>query len=180
MIQPFIKDFGLMHVPAFVSGNSLEMDIAIKTLLQLGYVRTDLVEKRGEFAQRGGIIDVFPPQAMHPIRVEFFDDTIDEVRYFSVADQRSLEICQDELLALPAREILLNDEVRERAANLAAKHAPLSDMFLRISEGIPVEGMESLMPALTNELENFVDLLPPNSHIISIAPELIQIGRAHV
>ena len=174
MIQPFIKDFGLMHVPAFVSGNSLEMDIAIKTLLQLGYVRTDLVEKRGEFAQRGGIIDVFPPQAMHPIRAEFFDDTIDEVRYFSVADQRSLEICQDELLALPAREILLNDEVRERAANLAAKHVPLSEMFLRISQGIPVEGMESLMPALTNELENFVDLLPPNSHIISIAPELIR------
>ena len=173
-IQPFIKDFGRAEAPLFVTGNQIEMNTAIKNLLQLGYSRTDLVEKRGEFAQRGGIIDLFPPQALHPIRVEFFDDIIDEVRYFSVADQRSLEICNEGLFALPAREILITDQIRERAAELATAASPLAEMFHRISEGIPVDGMESLMPALISDMESFGDLLKPGTRIIAISPEMIR------
>lgn len=173
-LQPFIKGFGTADVPALAAGKRLEMNVAIKNLLQLGYIRTDLVEKRGEFAQRGGIIDVFPPQAIHPIRVEFFDELIDEVRYFSVADQRSLEICNEEIFALPAREILITDEVRTRAEQLSVTNTFLADMFARISAGVPVDGMESLMPALTDQLESFIDVIPKETRIISIAPELIR------
>ncbi len=173
-IQPFIRGFGSAEIPIFHSGQSMDMASAIRGLLKLGYTRTDLVEKRGEFAQRGGIIDLFPPQAQHPVRVEFFDDVIDEVRFFSVADQRSLHICSDPISALPAREILITEEVRARAADLAATASPLADAFQRISEGIPVEGMESLMPALVNDMESFVELLPQNSRIISVGPELIR------
>lgn len=173
-IQPFIRGFGSAEIPIFHSGQSMDMASAIRGLLKLGYTRTDLVEKRGEFAQRGGIIDLFPPQAQHPARVEFFDDVIDEVRFFSVADQRSLHICSDPISALPAREILITDQVRARAAELAATALPLADAFQRISEGIPVEGMESLMPALVNDMESFVELLPQNSRIISVGPELIR------
>lgn len=173
-IQPFIRGFGSAEIPIFHSGQSMDMASAIRGLLKLGYTRTDLVEKRGEFAQRGGIIDLFPPQAQHPARVEFFDDVIDEVRFFSVADQRSLHICSDPISALPAREILITDQVRARAAELAATAVPLADAFQRISEGIPVEGMESLMPALANDMESFVELLPQNSRIISVGPELIR------
>lgn len=173
-IQPFIRGFGSAEIPIFHSGQSMDMASAIRGLLKLGYTRTDLVEKRGEFAQRGGIIDLFPPQAQHPVRVEFFDDVIDEVRFFSVADQRSLHICSDPISALPAREILITDQVRARAAELAATAVPLADAFQRISEGIPVEGMESLMPALVNDMESFVELLPQNSRIISVGPELIR------
>ena len=173
-IQPFIKGFGATEIPHFVSGAQVEMERAVRALLQLGYSRTDLVEKRGEFAQRGGIIDLFPPQALHPIRVEFFDDTIDEVRYFSVADQRSLEICPEGLLALPAREILITDEIKARALMMSKQPSNLSDMFLRISEGVPVDGMESLMPALVHEMESFLDVVPKNALIISVGPELIR------
>ena len=173
-IQPYIKGFGSANIPIFATGFKVQMDIAIRDLLQLGYTRTDLVEKRGEFAQRGGIIDLFPPQAQHPIRVEFFDDVIDEVRYFSVADQRSLEICSVAMPALPAREILITEEVREHAAKLAASKSPLADAFLRISEGVPVEGMESLMPALISDMESFIDVVPEESRIILISPELIR------
>ena len=49
-----------------------------------------MVSRRGEFALRGGILDVFPPTAPHPYRVEFFGDEVDQIRAFSVADQRSL------------------------------------------------------------------------------------------
>lgn len=173
-IQPFIKGFGTAEVPLFKSGTQIEIDDAIRQLLQLGYSRTDLVEKRGEFAQRGGIIDLFPPQAQHPIRVEFFDNVVDEVRYFAVADQRSLEICAEGLFALPAREIQITPEIQIQASVLAEKHASLSDMFQRISDGVPIDGMESLMPALVLEMECLIDVLPENSRIILVGPELIR------
>jgi transcription-repair coupling factor (superfamily II helicase) len=60
-------------------------------LVDLAYVRVDMVTRRGEFAVRGGILDVFPPVADHPIRVDFFGDEVDTIRAFSVADQRSLD-----------------------------------------------------------------------------------------
>ena len=62
-----------------------------RRLAGAAYHRVDLVERRGEFAVRGGIVDVFPPTEEHPLRVEFWGDTVEEVRSFSVADQRSLE-----------------------------------------------------------------------------------------
>lgn len=173
-IQPFIKGFGNADVPLFQTGFQIEIGVAVKKLLQLGYSRTDLVEKRGEFAQRGGIIDLFPPQAQHPIRVEFFDDVIDEVRYFSVADQRSLEVCEEGLYALPAREILITSEIQEQARELKEANPLLSEMLTRIGDGIPIDGMESLMPALVNEMETLTDLLVDNSRIILVGPELIR------
>ena len=59
------------------------------------YVRVDMVERRGEFAVRGGIVDVFPPTEEHPVRVDFFGDTVEEIHYFSVADQRSSDLALD-------------------------------------------------------------------------------------
>ena len=63
----------------------------MRRLAGAAYSRVDLVEKRGEFAVRGGIVDVFPPTEEHPVRVEFFGDEVDEIRAFAVADQRTLE-----------------------------------------------------------------------------------------
>lgn len=173
-LQPFIRGFGSEPVPTFTAGTTISMENAIRALLELGYIRTDLVEKRGEFAQRGGILDLFPPQAQHPIRVEFFDDVIDEVRYFAVADQRSLEICHEAISALPAREILMTQEIKERATALVVEFPRISEMFTKISEGIPVEGMESLLPVLVDDMEMVIDLLPQGSQIISVGPELIR------
>ena len=62
----------------------------IARLVELAYTRVDMVGKRGEFAVRGGILDVFPPTAEHPVRVEFWGDEVAEMRMFSVADQRSI------------------------------------------------------------------------------------------
>ncbi len=63
----------------------------MQRLADAAYTRVDLVEKRGEFAVRGGIVDVFPPTEEHPLRVEFWGDDVEEIRAFSVADQRTLE-----------------------------------------------------------------------------------------
>ena len=74
------------------------------------YVRVDLVERRGEFAVRGGIVDVFPPTEEHPVRVDFFGDEVDEIRHFSVADQRSGEETLPSFIASPCRELLLTED----------------------------------------------------------------------
>ena len=116
-----------------------------------------MVGKRGEFAVRGGILDVFPPTAEHPVRVEFWGDEVSEMRMFSVADQRSIpEIDVDSVIAVPCRELLLTDDVRGRAAELAAEHpvpensvpGSVPDMLAKLAEGIPVDGMEALLPLL--------------------------------
>lgn len=85
----------------------------IKSLLDMGYSKEDVVENEGEFAYRGGIIDVFCPGEPYPCRIEFFGDEIDTIRYFMPETQRSTEEL-DELFIMPATDILLdmNDSQR--------------------------------------------------------------------
>src|SRR5450830_1665278 len=111
-----------------------------------------MVERRGEFAVRGGLLDVFPPTEDHPLRIEFWGETIEEIRWFAVADQRSLEIASHGLWAPPCREILLTDEVRDRAAALADRLPGAAEMLEKLGAGIAVEGMESLAPALVDSM----------------------------
>ncbi len=80
-------------------------------LSDAAYTRVDLVEKRGEFAVRGGLVDVFPPTEQHPLRVEFWGDEVEEIRSFAVADQRTIDKAE-RLWAPPCRELLLTDDVR--------------------------------------------------------------------
>ena len=79
-----------------------------KRLINLSYERTDLVESRGEFAIRGGIIDLFPPQLEHPIRIDMFDDEIESIHTFSISDQRSIEGVTDLVEILPCKELPAN------------------------------------------------------------------------
>ena len=127
-------------------GAEAEFDALIARLVDLAYTRVDMVGKRGEFAVRGGILDVFPPTAEHPVRAEFWGDEVSEMRMFAVADQRSIpEIAVDSVVAVPCREMLLTDDVRDRAAKLAAEHPPLEnnvtgsipDMLAKLAQGIP-------------------------------------------
>ena len=144
-----------------------------RQLVELAYSRVDMVTRRGEFAVRGGILDVFAPVAEHPWRVEFFGDEVEQIRKFSVADQRSL----DEPIAIvelpPSRELLLNDAVKQRAREMLHEFPSLSQMLAKISEGIPVDGMESLAPALTDRLVPLTHYLPAKVAIAVLAPERV-------
>ena len=90
LLQPMVSGLGDVEPVALAVGDTADLDEMVARLVDIGYVRTDLVEKRGDVAVRGGIIDVFPPAEEHPVRVELFGDTVEETRYFRVADQRSL------------------------------------------------------------------------------------------
>ena len=142
-------------------------------LVDLAYSRVDMVTRRGEFAVRGGILDVFAPTDEHPLRLEFFGDELEQLRAFSVADQRSLPepITRAELA--PSRELLLSEPVRQRAREMQHEFPSLSMMLAKIGEGIPVEGMESLAPALLDRLVPLTHYLPADAAIAVISPEKV-------
>jgi transcription-repair coupling factor (superfamily II helicase) len=148
-----------------------ELETVTADLVARAYHRVDMVSRRGEFAVRGGILDVFPPTALHPSRVDFFGDEVDQIRAFSVADQRSLpgEVREVELLA--ARELLLTDDVRERARALMPDLPGLAGMLERMAEGIPVEGMESLTPVLVDGVVTLAHYLPEGVAVALVDPE---------
>lgn len=170
VLQPQVKGLGDLEPVELRLDSRADIDDVGRRLTDAAYVRVDLVEKRGEYAVRGGILDVFPPTEEHPIRVEFFGDDVEEIRSFSVADQRTLESL-DRLWAPPCRELLLTEQVRERAAALGEAHPQLRELTEKIAQGIAVEGMESLAPVLVDEMELLVDLLPSDTHVLVLDPE---------
>ena len=142
-------------------------------LIDLAYTRVDMVTRRGEFAVRGGILDVFAPTDVHPVRIEFFGDEIEQIRQFSVADQRSLPTPIDSVELSASRELLLSPAVRQRAREMQPEFPSLAQLLTKIAEGIPVDGMESLAPALLDRLVPLTHYLPPDAAIAVLAPERV-------
>ncbi|CAM3408635.1 transcription-repair coupling factor [Nocardioides dubius] len=177
VLQPQVKGLGDLEPVALAVGDSVDIEEIGRRLVDAAYSRVDLVEKRGEFAVRGGILDVFPPTEEHPLRVEFFGDDVEEIRTFSVADQRTLEAAE-RLWAPPCRELLLTPQVRERAAELGARHPELREITEKLAQGIAAEGMESLAPVLVDEMELLVDLLGTDTQVLVLDPERTR-SRAH-
>jgi transcription-repair coupling factor (superfamily II helicase) len=184
LLQPMAPDVADIEPVTLTVGAEAEFDALIARLVDLAYTRVDMVGKRGEFAVRGGILDVFPPTAEHPVRAEFWGDEVSEMRMFAVADQRSIpEIAVDSVVAVPCREMLLTDDVRDRAAKLAAEHPPLEnnvtgsipDMLAKLAQGIPVDGMEALLPLLrAGELSTLSAHLPAGTPLLICDPEKVR------
>ncbi len=178
LLQPIVRGLGDLVPVRLAIGEEAPREQVLRDLVDAGYVRVDLVEKRGQFAVRGAIVDVFPPAEEHPLRVEFWGDVVEEVRAFRVSDQRSLEVAPHGLWAPPVRELPLTDAVRERARALAVQHPELMDVLDRIVEGQAVEGMEALSSVLADGMETVLDALPPRSTVIVCDPERVR-ARAH-
>jgi transcription-repair coupling factor (superfamily II helicase) len=169
-VRALIQPIAPIEIPFLSLEINLEvpMEFLLSHLALLGYNRTDLVERRGDFAVRGGIVDIFLPDQDHPIRVDFFGDHIEELAWFTVADQRTFEPVIGGITIYPCREILLTDQVKKRARYLAAEFPQLTEMVSKLAEGIYVDGMESLQGMLREDLNSLVDLLPSNFEIVLI------------
>ncbi|MYR58172.1 transcription-repair coupling factor, partial [Streptomyces sp. SID625] len=174
VLQPQVKGLGDLEPVSLRTGESADLNAVVEALAAAAYARVELVEKRGEFAVRGGILDVFPPTEEHPLRIEFWGDDIEEIRYFKVADQRSLEVAEHGLWAPPCRELLLTEDVRARARALAERHPELGELLGKIAEGIAVEGMESLAPVLVDDMELLLDVLPKGALAVVCDPERVR------
>lgn len=176
MSQPIIADAVEKDPIKLQEGSDYDFDELLERLTQDGYSRVDLVAKKGEFAARGGLVDIFPTTAELPVRVEFWGDEVTELRAFSIADQRTIpEIEVGTLEIYPARELLITPEIRARASELALEfnsNAQLQELLTKISEGIYADGMEALIPALVDsDYHTLPDLLSEDVIILTINPQ---------
>lgn len=150
------------------AGDEVDFADLAPRLAELGYQRTDRVEARGEFAVRGGIVDLFPAQADQPVRLDFWGDQLDEAREFSVSSQRSLDRV-GEVVAYPAREVRPSLEMRERAARLVTAEPWAASTWDRIAEGQLFPGIESWLPWLAGE-RCLIEELPPRANLVLVDP----------
>ena len=180
VIQPVIRAVADARPVRLRVGDPVALTEVVDRLVELGYERVDLVERRGQVAVRGGIVDVFPATEEHAVRIEFWGDEVESLRYFAVMDQRSLESLEHGLLAGPVRELLLSEDVRARARELAERAPGIAQMCANLAEGVAVEGMESLAPLLSGHMATLVELLPSGTQIIVSEPERVKARAADV
>ena len=176
VLQPVVAHLGDHPPLRLKKGSDYWLPELTLKLVEMAYQRVDMVTKRGEFAARGGILDIFPTTSEHAVRLEFFGDELEEIREFSVADQRSLvrEAGSQHIQGVdiyPARELIITPSVANRARQMQYEFPNLSTMLAKIAEGIPVEGMESLAPALVDAMEPFTDYLPADALVTLLSPE---------
>src|SRR5439155_17535696 len=119
-MQGVVPTLGSAPTLVVSTGAAIPPDDLADRLSWLGYVRTDVVEHRGEFAIRGGIVDVFPGTARRPLRAELFGDEIESLREFVPATQLSTAPV-GAVEVHPVRELLTTPELRERAGRLAPR-----------------------------------------------------------
>jgi transcription-repair coupling factor (superfamily II helicase) len=183
LLQPQVPGLGELQPVQLNKGDIRDLEELVTALVLAGYTRAELVEKRGDFAVRGGILDIFPPTEDHPLRVEFWGDEVEEIRYFKVVDQRSISVAtatnptgvaENGVWAPPCRELLLTDDVRQRATALLAQHPELGELLDPISRGESVEGMEALSPVLVDRLALVLEELPENTHVVLCDPERVR------
>ncbi|MCR8645865.1 transcription-repair coupling factor [Paenibacillus sp. N1-5-1-14] len=148
-------------------GESLAMDTFLERMTSFGYERVERVESKGELSVRGGIVDFYPLTSEHAVRIEWFDDEIDSIRTFDVADQRSIEKLQ-QVTVLPCREILADRTRLESAANgahelLQAQLAKMTDRTAkdRLVEGINHDIERMREGVIFTELFSYISLLYP-------------------
>ncbi|HEY0646860.1 transcription-repair coupling factor [Phenylobacterium sp.] len=148
-------------------GNSVDIAEVERYFAVNGYSRASTVSEKGEFAIRGGVIDVFPSSADEPVRLDLFGDTLESIRAFDPETQRSTRQLRDVAL-LPVSEALLDKEAisRFRTGYLEAFGAPGDDpLYATISEGGRRAGMEHYLPLFYPDLATLFDYLPTDTAI---------------
>ncbi len=178
LLQPIITGLGELEPVRVRPRDIVDLPGLVTRLTALGYQRVDMVESRGQISHRGGILDVFPPQEAHPLRIELWGDEVDEIRAFSVQDQRTLGAAPDGLWAPACRELLLTREVRARAAQASSQLPGAAEILALASEGIAAPGLESLAPILVDGMDSLADLLPANTVFLMSDPERVRARAA--
>ena len=174
VIHRFIADLASQPLQNIEIGSEVDLTTLLTNLTNLAYTRTDLVEKRGEFAVRGGIVDLFLPLSEHPVRIDFFGDEIEELSHFDVASQRTTSPVIGKLTILPCRELLLTADIRERAESAKSKYPAALEILDRVTQGISTEGMESLIPILVDETQTIMQRMPSGTEVVFIDDERIR------
>ncbi len=177
-LQGLSPDLGAHEPLHLAPGLTLPSGALAEQLAGLGYVRADVVEHRGEFAVRCGIVDVFPSTSRRPVRIDLYGDEIESLREFSPATQLSTgQVSRMEVH--PCRELLATDETRRLAEEAIPRHRGQYRALLeRVSQGLVFEGMEQAIPLIHERLPFLADLLPAGAWVV-VASSRRTSDRAH-
>ncbi|MBE9543517.1 MAG: transcription-repair coupling factor [Proteobacteria bacterium] len=163
------------YAELLIAEEEIDRDGLITKLISGGYSRTAIVEEFGDFSVRGGILDVFSPLYDDPLRIEFYGDLVESLRFFSASNQRKIKDIQEAII-LPARELILNKKfipniisrIRALANELdvPVSHARKIIDTIRQDEDVP--GLESLFSLFYPQPDTLFDYIPKNSLIITV------------
>ena len=162
--QRVLTPFRIRQLTAHLApGMRIDRDKLAELLQANGYVRTDTVADAGEFAVRGGLVDLFPSGMPHGLRLDFFGDEIETVRTFDPADQRTTGRADDGFTLLPASEALLDEEgikrFRTRYRDLFGATATGDPLYQAVSEGRRLAGMDHWLPLIEDKLTTLFEHL---------------------
>ena len=165
-MQGLIPTVGAIPPLELVAGLSLAPDTLADRLVDLGYTRADLVEHRGEFAVRGGVVDVFPGDARRPVRLEYWGEEVESLREFASSTQ--LSTAKVASVLVPAvRELIPDDEIRALAGRRAQLQTErFRDGLQRMADGLFVEGAETLAPFVFDRMPTIAELLPHGAWVV--------------
>ena len=164
---------------SIAEGDELDVHGLLQKLVENGFVRTDLVGEVGEFAFRGGILDLFPPTTAAPVRVELFGDTVDSLRWFDVETQRSGDAA-GRVLVLPMTQFPLDKPTRAAVARRLSLDfqdplykRDLAEKIDKLTENGTFPGIEHYLPAASPSL-TFADLIGGDEwSVVAIEPDAI-------
>ncbi len=164
----------------FEAGEEIELSKTIEQLTHNGYQRVDMVEMKGDFALRGGILDLYPLSYDAPVRIELFGDEIDSIRQFDPISQRSTAHLEEEIWVVPMSEIILTPEIiehwREKTSQISAEHKSpkLTNEINRLTANLEeygrFDGIEAYLPLLYPHLATLWDYLPQDTVVIVNGP----------
>ncbi|KQT83491.1 transcription-repair coupling factor [Aurantimonas sp. Leaf443] len=163
------------------AGNRIAMEEIVRTLQRGGFDRVATVRERGEYAVRGGILDLFAPGEEEPVRLDFFGDTLETIRSFDPASQRTVAQRKSFDLA-PVSEVSLKEETISRFRSNYVKRfgAPARNdgLYTAISEGRRFSGMEHWLPLFHERLDTLFDYISGFPLVLDhLVPEAIEERR---
>ncbi|MEW6669706.1 MAG: transcription-repair coupling factor [Thermodesulfobacteriota bacterium] len=148
------------------AGEETTREDLIRRLDVNGYMRTSLVEDRGDYSVRGGVVDLFPPFYAHPLRLEFWADRIESIRDFETVSQRSTTHLKEAIL-LPASEIILEPDNVKRARSMGRLPGPLTECGA-------FPGKEAWLNHFYAGLNTVMDYLPESGLLIVMDPRHVE------
>jgi transcription-repair coupling factor (superfamily II helicase) len=173
-IQGLAPTVGRLEPLILAAGSTVAPDALAMRLVELGYTRVDVVEHRGEFAVRGGIVDLFPATSRRPVRADYDGDLVESLREFTPATQLSTGPA-GRVEVYPSRELIVSADVRQRAEEAAPRYRGQFRALLdRLADGLAFEGMEQAIPLIFDRLPSLSDLLPAGGWVV-----LSQARRIH-
>lgn len=156
-----------------MANEEIDRDGLLENLEASGYSRSTLVEDPGEYSVRGGIVDIFSPGQKQPVRLEFFGDLVESIRYFSPYTQRGTKELVETII-VPATEAVITREslphvqarLRKAGANAGLTADVIRDYVNQIRDKGRFDGIESMLPIVYESLDSLFDYLPDNTFFI--------------